>query len=411
MLLLRASLLALLACNGPDDPGPTGTPPAPVWHVVPGAVVQLTEPGAGMLQSHATVAWSDAETYAVAFAAGQEPQAQAVVQTYTAEGVALSDVARLNTAASGDKPDIAWDGARWIAAWTDVGGQVVLAAVSPAGVPTSGGVLLQSDARTDAVDLALQASGGVAIWTEFGAPGMGPTDGRIAWRAFDAALAPVGPPKLADDSSRKTADAAPTPDGGWTAVWAIEYDHPTATGQVVYEVWGRQHRGDGTAWTFRADDLDTAFPSRPAVAVRDDGMFAVTWRDKLEAEGAGLGSGAYVRLFDADAVPLGPSVAVGAGGDGDRVVVDWAGDLALVVWQETDAEGVPGVVLAGVTEDGAVAVPRTWLSAPGGDRDERPSVAVRPSADGWDALVVWEALGPSGSGQGLRAARVAVSVE
>jgi hypothetical protein len=405
-------IVLLAACAGPE-PVDTGSAPR-TWTSSLAETVTLTQPGGATLQTHATVAWGADDRYAVAFAVGQEPATQAVLQVYNAEGAPLSELSRLNAeGATGDKPDVAWDGGRFLAAWTDVQGRVGLAAVSSDGVPAAAGSLVDSEISTDAVDLAVQpGGGGVAIWTEFGAPGAGPTDGRIVWRAFDAALAPVGPPKLADDASRKTSDAAPTPDGGWVAVWAIEYDHPSSVGEVLYEVWGRLHRPDGTAWTFRADDLDTAYPSRPAVAVAADGRFAVTWRDKLEAEGAGLGSGAYVRLFGPDGEPMGASVPVGAGGDGDRVVVGWAGELVAVVWQESDEAGAPGVVLAGVDAGtGEVAIDRVWLSAPGDERDERPSVAIREAAGGWDAVVVWEALAPAGSGLGLRARRVALSSE
>jgi hypothetical protein len=266
-------------------------------------------------------------------------------------------------------------------------------------------VLYEGDLSTDAVDLAVGSDGaGIAIWTEYGPPLPSEDDGRIVWRGFDDSFGGDGPPRVADESSRKTSDAASLPDGGWAGVWARDYDHPAIVGEVVYEVWGRLYRADGTAWTFRADDLDTAWPSRPAVAVSAGGTLAVSWRDKVEAEGAGLGSGAYGRLFAADATPLGPSVALGPERDGDRVVVEWAGDLAVFVWQESDAEGLPGVILSAVDgETGEVVVDRVWIHEPGGQRDERPSVTIRERDGLWDVLVVWEAIGAQGAGEGLRA--------
>lgn len=415
--------LALSACTGPDDDRATDTPVvdtsvstetgAPSIALAPtlGPIATLTSPDGGLLHSHATAAWGDGDRYLVAFAAGSEPNTQALSQLYTADAEPVGVVKQLNsTLANGDKPDVEWSAGRYVIAWTDTLGRVALASIGAGGeVQVPGVVLVDVSLRTDAVDLAVDASGGgAAIWTEFGGIGMGTDDGIIAYRSFDAALQPVGSRLVVDDASRKTSDASSAPDGGFTAVWAIDYDHPSVAGDFVYEVWGRQYRADGTAWTFRADDLDTAYPSRPAIAVRPDGRFAVTWRDKTEADGPGLGSGAYVRLFDADAVPLGPSLALGPDHDGDRVVVGWAGPAAVVAWQETDDAGVAGALLSVVDQTGAVLVDRLAITELGGDRDERPSIAVRETETGWDVLVVWEALTPAGAGLGIRARRVAL---
>ncbi|MEQ1501297.1 MAG: hypothetical protein ABMB14_03660, partial [Myxococcota bacterium] len=334
--------IVVAGCAGPDDSSSTGSsptgvtgdtaaPPPPILTATLGPVATLTTPTGGTLHSHATVAWGAGDRYLVALASGTEPDTQALAQLFDADGAPAADAVRLNALGSvGDKPDVEWDGARYLVGWTD-GPRVALAAIDADGaVDQPGSVVAQAGMRTDAVDLAVQPGGaGAAIWTEYGGAGMGPDDGRIVWRAFDATLAPDGAPKVADESSRKTADAAPLADGGFVGVWARDYDHPSIDGELVYEVWGRLYRGDGTAWTFRADDLDTAYPSRPAVAVGADGALAVSWRDKTEAEGAGLGSGAYVRLFAPDATPTGPSVALGPDHDGDRVVVGWAGPWAV----------------------------------------------------------------------------------
>ncbi|MBX2802452.1 MAG: hypothetical protein KTR31_32530 [Myxococcales bacterium] len=385
------------------------------WSVSMGDIAVLTRPGGGLLHSHATVTWTTEDHYVVAYAAGAEPAAQALAQGYDEDGRPAADATRLNApTATGDKPDVGWDGQRVVTAWTDLQGRVNLAGLSSRGaISTIGRPLHQTDIRADAVDLAVRPSGaGIAVWTEFGGPGMGPEDGRIVWRAFDAELAAVGDAVVADAQSRKASDASALDDGGWVGVWALDKPHPDRPAEVIYEVWGCRHDADGSKTDpFRADDLDTAFPSRPAVAVRPDGSgaFAISWRDKVEADGPGLGNGAYVRLFDPNAQPIGPSVALDPGGDGDRVVVDWAGSVAVVLWQQTDAQGVPGVVLAAVDGDTAqIVVPPTWLSEAGGDHDERPSVSVRPSADGsgQDVLVVWEAVTATGAGLGLRARRV-----
>jgi hypothetical protein len=376
-----------------------------------GPVAVLTEPGGGALQSHATVAWGggawgSGEQYLVTWAVGLEPNSSAVAQLFSTDGLALADAIPLDPGPQpGVKPDVEWDGTRYVIGFTG-GSLVALAAVDTLGALQDAPVPLHESAMTtDVVDLALlPGGGGVALWTEYGAPGWGEDDGRIVYQTFDGALAETGPPHEVDLSSRKTPDAAPLADGGWVGVWTRDYDHPSIVGEQVYEVWARLYRGDGSAWTFRADDMDTAWPSRPAVAVSDEGLIGVSWRDKLEAEGAGKGSGAYARMFDADGIPLGPSVAMGPGHDGDRVVIAWAGDLAISSWQETDDDGLPGLVMSVIhapTQE--IVVDRLMLHEPGGDRDERPSIAVRQVGSDYEVLVVWEAIGPGGEGRGLRA--------
>jgi hypothetical protein len=405
-----------LACAGSDDgiTGDTSRDP-PIVEAVLGEVAVLTEPGAGALQSHATVAWGSTEQYLVTWAVGLEPDSSAVAQLFSTEGSALADAIPLDPGpAPGAKPDVEWDGGRYVIGFTG-GAVVALAAVDTQGALVSPPAPLHTAAMTtDVVDLALlPGGGGVALWTEYGAPGWAEDDGRIVYRTFDAALAGTGAAHEVDVSSRKTPDAAALVDGGWVGVWTRDYDHPSIEGEQVYEVWGRMYRGDGSAWTFRADDLDTAWPSRPAVAVSDDGLVAVSWRDKLEGEGAGKGSGAYVRLFDADGLPLGSSLALGEGHDGDRVVVAWAGELAVVAWQETDPDGLPGLVMSAVhAPTQQIVVDRLALHEPGGDRDERPSIVVRPVGDGYEVLAVWEAIAATGgAGRGLRARIITLSQE
>ncbi|MEQ1569719.1 MAG: hypothetical protein ABMA64_29055, partial [Myxococcota bacterium] len=314
--MLSSLILCVSACNGPngdgDSAGPrglTGTEP-PRWAASLGPIATLTTPNAGLLHSHSTVDWDGGDRYLVTWAAGTEPNTIVLAARCDHDGTVLDEPKELSVPGGvGDKPDVEWDGARWVIGWNDNQGRVLLNAIAPDGTVAGDPVVIHDvDIDADAVDLAVRPGGGSAIWTEFGAEWMGEFGGRIVWKDFGADLAPSTIPKLADLSSRKTADAASTADGGWVGVWSRDIDDPLVDGDFVYEVWGRLYRGDGTLWTFRADDLDSAWPSRPAVDVADDGTIAVSWRDKTESEGAGLGSGAYLRLFAPDATPLGPSL-------------------------------------------------------------------------------------------------------
>lgn len=395
--------VGLVGCTEPD-PG-EGIPP----QVELGEVRELSRPQRG-LHHHATAAWAG-DDLAVAWTAGFDPQTGAWFRIFDGAGTAISPLEQLNPSEQvGDKPDVAGHDRGFLTAWDDRASGVWLRALDVEGFVHGQELLLQDSVgfTVDAVDLAVRPDGsGIAIWTESGAEWMGPDDGRIVFRAFDEGLVPQGPPRIVETSSRKTSDAAPLADGGVVAVWARHHDHPTDPSEVYYEVHGRLYRDDGSTASFRADDLDSAWPSRPAVAVHPDtGQLAVSWRDKRSSRGAY--DGAYGRLFDADGVPLGPSVALGPGGDGNRVVTTWAGEWAVFGWEETGPDGLPGVFLAvldGAT--GGLLLPRTQVSDSGGDRDGRPSIVAREIDGGQELMFVWETLRPGADlGEGLRSRRV-----
>jgi hypothetical protein len=171
-------------------------------------------------------------------------------------------------------------------------------------------------------------------------------------------------------------------------VWAVHLPHPTIPDEVTYEVHAESFPGSGSPTSFRADDAVATWPSRPAVAVGPDGTVAVSWRDKTASRGEG--DGAWGRLFTADGAPLGPSFALDAGGDGDRVVVAWAGERVVFAWQETMPDGTHGVELSVVDRGGAALVDRLEVTEPGGLADERPSITVRAVDAGHEVLAVWE---------------------
>lgn len=406
-------MILFLACAGSDGltipsetaspTGDTGPPTGTGVSAALGPVVTLTTPPASGLHHHATVAWG-LGTFALAFVVNGEPETQVWTQVFDAAGAAVAPPAHLNETSTprGDKPDVEWDGTRWVVAWDDAAGGVWLTSVDPDGRPAQP-VELYANATldTEAVDLAVGSDGsGVALWTEAGAPTMGPDDGRIVWRAFDASLAADGAPVVAEVSSKKASDAAPRADGGWVGVWAIHYVHPTVQGEFLYEVWGQLVDAAGNAVPFRADDLDEAWPSRPAVAVGPGGELAVGFRDKTASRGDS--AGAYARLLTPDAVPIGPSVALGPGNDGDRVVVAFAGDLAVFSWQETVGDR-PEVLMSVLGPDGTVLVDRLQVSEAGDLGDERPSITVREVDGAHEVLATWEAFAPGQVAAGIRA--------
>jgi hypothetical protein len=430
MRLLAAILL--VACTDSDDPechcedtdpSDTDTDPVavPAVSVTQGPTLSLTDASIEVPHHHSTVAWAGAaDTFAVAYMADTAPPAHPLVMAFDHDGAPFGppvDLAAGLPNPFGEKPDIEWGGDRFVVGFENDLGNVFLRPVDATGVPLSAPVLLADSTdleptmTAEAVDLAVHPDGsGVAIWTESDAPWMDEDEGQIVWRAFDATLAADGPSRIAMQSSRKASDASTTPDGGWVGVWAIHYDHPTDPLEVYYETWGRITHADGASGTFRADDLDAAWPSRPAVAVSDTGLLSVSFRDKTASEGDSAGT--FGRIFDPDGTPQGPSFELSPGGDGDRVITAWVEDLALYSWQESDGDGLAGVWLSAVhAPTRTVLVDKLAIHDPGEASDERPSFAVRPAGDAWEVVYVWETFLPGGEPTGIRARVVTITID
>ena len=124
-------------------------------------------------------------------------------------------------------------------------------------------------------------------------------------------------------------------------------------------------------------------------------------------------SGELSRLLDAsglhDAALLSPDGQVlgsdgsflAAAAESDLVAQAAAGERVLCAWQQTENDGTIGVRVALVDPDGSVVAGPLALNEPGGDDDQRPSLSVRATAAGWEAVVVWE------TAHGIRGRRVA----
>jgi hypothetical protein len=406
-------LRLLLACSG-DDPvtddvtdgssaltadtseGPTtvltGDTAAPALSVsvTLSDVVQLTFPGAGTTHHHATAAFGSGEDFVLAWTAGTIPNTVALVRPFFADGTPRGDGVQLNDSfPAGDKPDIVWDGSRYTVAWDGEQPAIWIRRLDEDGQPLGPSVVVAQDEGTaNTPDLAVAADGsGLLVWNLADLPLLGEGGGMHLMQAFDSSLSLTGPRAVMSISAMTTPDAALMPDGSYATVWTEAYDHPLIEGERYYEVHGRLYRADGTAHSFRADDLDSAWPSRPAVAAAGDRL-AVSWRDKTSSRGEA--AGAYGRLFEADGTPLGPSVLLGAPGhDGDRCVVALSERLALFFWQHTD--GTPESWMRVIDPRTGVAVTDAMVVTPPGDRaDERPSVDAHFTDDGATVLLSWE---------------------
>ncbi len=423
-------LLFLLACAG-DDPAPDRVPPVetertgstadtsvdgatdetgvagtgttgdtaapPVVTVDLDPPVQLTFPGVGTTHHHATAAWGADDDFVLAWTVGTVPNTLALARRFLANGTGAGDPVQLNDSfPTGDKPDIVFDGSRYTVTWDAEQPAAWLRRLDAAGQPLGPSVVVvEPEGVVNAPDVAVAADGsGVLVYNLADLPVLGEGGGMHLMQAFGTALELTGPRAVMSISAMTTPDITRTPAGDYAALWTEAYDHPTVPGERYYEVHGRLYFADGTARSFRADDLDAAWPSRPAIAAAG-GRMAVSWRDKTSSRGEP--AGAYGRLYDADGDALGPSLLLGPPGhDGDRCVVVLSEQLAVFVWQHTDpGTGSPEAWMRVL--DPASGEPLTdafAVTEVGNRADERPSVSARFAADGADLLLTWESRAP-----------------
>jgi len=152
--------------------------------------------------------------------------------------------------------------------------------------------------------------------------------------------------------------------------------------------------------------------------VSETGLLSVSFRDKTASDGESAGT--FGRIFDPDGTPQGPSFELSPGGDGDRVITAWVGDIALYSWQESDSDGICGVFLSAVdAPTRTVLIDKLAIHDAAGASDERPSFAVRPVGDAWEVVYVWEtfetttpcSVGGAGEPTGIRARIVTIAVD
>jgi len=394
------------------DTGETGTS-LPTVTVELEPAVQLTFPGPGVTHHHATAAWGPADDFVLTWTAGTLPNTTALARRYLADGSFGGDPFQLNDAGpAGDKPDIAFDGSRFTVTWDGSQPAAWLRRLGADGRPEGPSVRVDElEGVVHTPDVAVAPDGsGVLVYNLAELPLLGEGGGMHLMQAFDTDLRLVGPRAIMSISAMTTPDVTRTPAGDYAAVWTEAYDHPTVPDERYYEVHGRIYAADGTARSFRADDLDAAWPSRPAIAAAGDRM-AVSWRDKTSSRGAA--SGAYGRLYDGAGDPVGPSLLLGPPGhDGDRCVVVLSERLAVFSWQHTDDGGTPEAwmrVLDPVS--GAPLTDAFAVTEVGGRADERPSLSARFTDDGADLLLTWESRGPGEPDYSVWGRRVHLSIE
>lgn len=378
--------LGLAGCGAPTAPGDTGasgSEPAfvglvggPVFAVAPTPGAQ-THPAVMRTGDGWLVAWDQDGDVQQAAAVGlaDDGAPEGVPVTLRETGGAGFTTPAL---AAGDGVD--GDGDWYVA--LRIGGELEVARYRGLDLVTRAGVASGAFGFWTAPDLAGIADGLVIGWWEgdrtAGAPATYPALG-LGWD-----LAPLAAASVVGTSPGTGSPVAVEahPDGGYVFAWSDQADARTGAIQVVHvDVSG------GIVASARVDDVALAYaPSRPALAVADDGGIVVGWRAQDDAQ---VGYGARLRWLDADLVPLGASVALGLAPDAtNRVAIGADGGWLVAAWEEATADGDVAIQVF----DRATGAART---GPMRVHDAVAGVQARP------AVEVVVGAGDGGSGQGL----------
>lgn len=203
------------------------------------------------------------------------------------------------------------------------------------------------------------------------------------WLAFDPTTVPPTTPEtfeLALDQATvdpPAVGALPWPYGfvrAWTVkngfTWQVRLQWTDLEGQPVGEP------------VIVAEGEGTSRGARPQVAVGANRDVAVSWR--VWPDTASLPEGAFVRVYDRDHQPKGPTLRLDPDDAGDRPTVLAVWDSFLVAWEQ----GTPEAVHVATLDPNGTRVNTPWRVSDSGDIPAgRAALALRPDGRAW---VSWE---------------------
>jgi len=362
------------------------------WVVDGGPELRLSPDHELVQHHHPTVTLGGDDSFLLAWQIGFHESAEVFTQRFDLNGVALGNEVQLNDLAdTGGKPDVESDGDGYWATWQDNRGSIFLRRLSTEGIPIgASAIVYQSAYAAEGPDLALRPDGSaVVVWNVDDIPG---EDGRDYYRIYDPDLNPITEPIVAAITGRSVADVAPLPDGSIVLVGTNKDSPPT---DLLSEVYGRVIGPDHCVTPFRVDQGATANPSRPAVAASSDGVFAVTWRNKVSRD---EGDGVFARLFDESGHALTSQFTLmPLPNDGNRPVLQFVGSDLFFSWQATQSE--PGSdTLTSAIEWHLLSThaPPSTQNIDNTVHHEKPVIDVAADGDGRVMVVAWEAARPTG---------------
>jgi hypothetical protein len=254
-------------------------------------------------------------------------------------------------------------------------------------------------------------------------------DFDVEGRAFDAAGAPLGPPFgpgefLVNSSVTSDFQGTPAIDGNasgdylvaWQSAGSAETDTTTPSIQAIYLCPSCQLQ----LAQFQVNDHPPVVTDDvPAVALADDGSFAVVWQSNGSADGRDTSLQSIQARIYADPFTPGSQFTVNAFTDSAQrypaVAMDSGGRL-LVAWQSYGSSGSDSppattgtsVQARALTADGATSGPDLQVDTYVALDQSFPAVALDASGDG---VVVWQSNGSPGndaSGTSVQARRVSL---
>ncbi|MFT4624780.1 MAG: hypothetical protein ACI8PZ_003443 [Myxococcota bacterium] len=382
-------------------PGDPGGDPAATWGFVRELDTPVTDALLAFDHHHATIEVQSDGSFLVAWDEGEPPFARVKASLLDADGAFVRNdffVGYLAEYVPG-RPDVApRTSGGWFVAYGNAA-DVYVVQFDETGTEVTRTAPVNEASGTAEFqgmpDLAVDGDGaGFTILYMFGDDDLEPR-GRYYIRRFGEDLEPLSEEELIATSTLDPSppDAATVGDGVGL-VWS-QRAVDCADGELATI---RAQRLDGAGERlgapFRVDQGDLSEPpSRPVIAGTDAGWYAVAWRAQ-DASRDGVGT--RLRFFDPAGRPMGDAreLEVERAENGNRPVVDIAGEVLVVAWEEwTFVNDLDVYVQAFDVTSGDPLTEPERVNVERSLEQERPDVAIRQRDDGtFDVYVTYEGV-------------------
>ena len=247
-------------------------------------------------------------------------------------------------------------------------------------------------------------TGFVVVWQTEASSDLDPPHSEIRGRRFDADGSAIGPDFAVNaftTANQRVPSVAASAGNGFVVVW--DSDLARGTDTDGYSVHGQRFRANATALgtEFQINTYTTGVQDSPAVAIDDDGVFAVVWTNAVPRATNPRGADIAAQRFAADGSVAGTEFRVNSyttdGQDTASIAVAPRGGF-VVAWRSFGSTGSDdsyiSVQAQRITAEGRRVGGELQVNSYTTDAQRSPSVAA---AQPDEFVVVWTGYGSTGT--------------
>ncbi len=274
-------------------------------------------------------------------------------QRFDAAGVAQGSAFRVNTNTTGNQEGVSIgmaDDGSFVMSFTDfnsTSGDIFVQRYNAAGVPQGGNVLVNTTTSNEQqeTELAVNGNGDFVVVWESSNQDTGSSWGIYGQR-YNASGVAQGGEFLVNTTTagdqRKPAVALDS-SGNFVVAWHSLTQDPGGNAGIYAQRFNAAGVAQGSE--FRVNTTTVNDQSVPAMAMRADGTFLISWEsDSQDAAGT---QGVYAQLYDASGAALGGETLVNTTTAGDQIqtAVEFRGGSAVLAWSGNGTGDTTGVFM------------------------------------------------------------------